>query len=96
VQVDEVKKLLSADPMLITCKTEQGYSPTLLAAMYGQGEVVRLCLEKGARPNEVDGDFRRSALHWVAEKDLASTVLALRSFGADPNLKVRPGIGRGG
>lgn len=49
--VDRVARLLEADPAQVNARDDQGSTPLIHAAMYGDEAVVRLLLEKGADPN---------------------------------------------
>src|SRR5262249_11099449 len=70
-------------------KGPSGWTPLMYAALYGNGEDVRLLLEKGANPN-AQNDDGGSALMYAIE-DAEKTRLLL-DRGANPNL--RSGEGR--
>jgi ankyrin repeat protein len=84
-----VQHALSEHPESVNAKGPSGWTPLMYAALYGNGEDVRLLLEKGANPN-AQNDDGGSALMYAIE-DAEKTRLLL-DRGANPNL--RSGEGR--
>lgn len=46
---------------------------------------LRFCLENGFDPNQPDGDFGDSPLHYACLLDYAEAAIVLLQFGANPN-----------
>ena len=46
---------LDRDPRLLTATSSDGFSPLELAAFFGQSDIVRLLLERGAEPAKAAG-----------------------------------------
>jgi len=77
------------DPKSLNAKGQNGWTPIMYAALYGDGEAVRLLLGKGANPNAQNNDGGTALMY--ATEDAQKTSLLLR-HGANPNL--RSGEGR--
>lgn len=87
--VEQVKHLVMANPLLIDTRSSGGWTPSLLAAYYNQPECVELFISKGANVNDRDDDghLRRGVLHYLAGHGRAMTCLKLaKEYGGDPNL----------
>lgn len=82
-------RALRENPKSLNAKGASGWTPLMYAALYGDGNAVRLLLEKGANVN-AQNDNGGTALMYAIE-DAEKTGLLL-DHGADPNL--RSGEGR--
>lgn len=89
-QVDRVRRLLQANPLLAHTRNAEGWTPTLMASFHDQPEVVEFLVSHGAPVNEVDEDqYHAGVLHWLAQHGRAWVVFQLvKQYGANPNLKV--------
>ena len=85
----EFEQVLRANPEAVKAKGAGGWTALMYAALYGDGEAVRLLLSKGANPN-AQNDAGATALMYATDSE-AKTKLLLDG-GADPNL--RSGEGR--
>jgi ankyrin repeat protein len=85
----EFNRALRENPKSVNAKGQGGWTPIMLAALYGEVEDVRLLLAQGANPN-AQNDGGGTALMYATE-DAEKTRLLL-DRGADPN--ARSGEGR--
>ena len=85
----EFRRLVRANPTAVNVKGEDGWTPLMYAALYGDADTVRLLVDRGAMVNE-ENDAGGTALLYAVD-DLEKTKLLL-DRGADPNL--RSGEGR--
>jgi ankyrin repeat protein len=85
----EFHRLVKASPKSVNAKGQDGWTPLMYAALYGNVESIRLLLDRGALVNATN-DAGGTALMYAVD-DLAKTQLLL-DRGADPNL--RSGEGR--
>ncbi|MCX6930547.1 MAG: ankyrin repeat domain-containing protein, partial [Verrucomicrobia bacterium] len=84
-----VRRLLEANPRLVNQRDANGTTPLLIAAAFGQTEVVRLLLSRGAVVSATNA-AGFTALLQAAAQDHPATVRVLLEAGADPN---QPGPG---
>jgi ankyrin repeat protein len=71
--VERVETLIKANPGLVSSKDyKYGRTPLHWAALYGNRDVVKLLLARGANVNAVDND-RMTPLHLVAKNDRKET-----------------------
>jgi ankyrin repeat protein len=80
----EVKRLLDADPTLLERVDVDGDRPLIVAASYGQLEVVRLLMEIGANLNAT-GSWGDTALICAATRGHVEVTALLLSKGAHAN-----------
>ena len=85
----ELRRLSKASPKSVNAKGQDGWTPLMYAALYGNVESAKLLLDRGALVN-ARNDAGGTALMYAVD-DLAKTKLLLER-GADPNL--RSGEGR--
>jgi ankyrin repeat protein len=90
--VDEVTRLLDAEPHLLEARDGRRYdaTPLVVAAQEGHVGVVRLLLERGAEVNAA-GLYGYTALHEAAGGGHEEVVNVLLSSGADSSMKNRFG-----
>jgi ankyrin repeat protein len=90
--VEEVARLLDANPHLMEAREEEEHrTPLLVAAIYGRTDVVRLLLERGADINAGD-DSDITALQYAAEEGHEEVVSILLSCGADSSRRGSSGL----
>jgi hypothetical protein len=85
----ELQRLVRARPESVNAKGQDGWTPLMYAALYGNVESATLLLDRGA-PVNARNDAGGTALMYAVD-DVAKTKLLLER-GADPNL--RSGEGR--
>jgi ankyrin repeat protein len=78
------KRLLRDRPEAVQAKGPNGWTPLMYAALYGDGETIRLLLESGANPN-VQNDRGGTALMYAVDNEEKTRLLL--DHGADPNLR---------
>ncbi|MEP6694403.1 MAG: ankyrin repeat domain-containing protein [Chloroflexota bacterium] len=92
---DRVATLVDADRSLANAVAHDGYTPLGLAAFFKRTGVVKLLLERGAKPSAPSRDQGFTPLHSAAATDAGSAdrelVRALLVAGADPNLRSKEG-----
>jgi ankyrin repeat protein len=90
--VDRVRELVDADPSLANGHAPDGFHALGLAAFFGQPEVVRLLLERGADVDRVamNAQIRTTALQAAAASGDFESARLLLDAGADPN-RTQPG-----
>jgi Ankyrin repeats (3 copies) len=83
---NKVKELIDKDPSLVNATTPEGYTPLLMAAGYGNKELVEFLLAHGANVNTKDrsGD---TALHVGVRYNRTDVIEVLIGAGADINAK---------
>lgn len=92
--VTAIRALFHNDLADVDLRGMDGYAPLHLAAEFGQVEVARLLMGRGADPNAVSmNELRATPLHCAitsGHRDTASLLLAL---GASPNAIQHGGVG---
>ena len=90
-----VAALVDADSSLTNAVARDGYSPLGLASFFKRPDVVRVLLERGAKPSVPSRDQGFTPLHSAVATDAgeatAEIVRLLLEAGADPNLKSNEG-----
>jgi ankyrin repeat protein len=90
--VGAVRNLLSADFASVDDRGPEGYTALHLAASFGQVEVARLLLGRGADPNAVAlNESRVTPLHGAVAGGHRDTAGLLLALGASPNAIQRGG-----
>jgi ankyrin repeat protein len=82
-------RVLVDHPDAVNAKGEGGWTPLMYAALYGDAGLVRLLLEKGAKPNTQNESGGAALMYATGD---VGKVKILLDRGADPNL--RSGDGR--
>jgi ankyrin repeat protein len=85
----EFRRLVKANPKAVNAKGEDGWTPLMYAALYGDVDAIKVLVDRGALVN-ARNDGGGTALMYAVD-DLEKTKLLLER-GADPNL--RSGEGR--
>jgi ankyrin repeat protein len=88
--VEEVERLLNADPGLLDGNRNTMYPLLNFASMHGHVEVVRMLLKRGADMSP-SIEYGRTALYEAAWKGHTPVVTLLMERGADPNVADRDG-----
>jgi ankyrin repeat protein len=87
----EVKKLLKANPSLVSGKDSQRRTPLILAALNKRADIVEFFLTNKADVNATDM-FGRTALHWAALVGAVDAAEMLLNNGADIAAKAEGGM----
>jgi ankyrin repeat protein len=91
--VAAVRALLQSDRADVDVRGMDGYSPLHFAAEFGQVEVARLLLGRGADPNAVSmNDLRATPLHSAIAAGHRDTAGLLLALGASPNAIQHGGV----
>lgn len=85
-EVQEIQKLITADPSAINTKNEWGVAPLHLAALSGFDELVSTMIDQGANVNITDSEGQ-TPLHWAAGSGYGSVVNLLLKNKAELNKK---------
>jgi ankyrin repeat protein len=90
-----VAALIDADRSLADAVARDGYSPLGLASFFKRRDVVKVLLERGAKPSVPSRDQGFTPLHSAVATDAGDAiheiVRLLLDAGADPNAKSREG-----
>ena len=83
----EAKRLLNTNPELRNAnwKGDEGVLCFLAIENFPKG--VGFCIENGFDPNQTDGNFNTTALHYACKLNYAEIATVLLQNGADPNIK---------
>ncbi len=85
----EFNRAVAGHPGSVNAKGQSGWTPIMYAALYGDGEAVRLLLDKGANPNPLNDDGGTALMYAIEDAEKTRLLLG---HGANPNL--RSGEGR--
>lgn len=90
-QLSSIHSLLIADPLLVNCCDEDGYTPLHRAAYSGHIEVVTALLAKGSKvnPRTIDG---WTPLHSACRWSRVTVACCLLQHGAELNAQTNGGL----
>jgi ankyrin repeat protein len=79
----EFNRVLRDRPEAVNAKGPSGWTPIMYAALYGDGDAVRLLLDKGANPNARNNQGGTALMYAIDNEEKTRLLL---DHGADPNL----------
>jgi ankyrin repeat protein len=92
-KTSRLEALLDEDPALVDAYAADGFFPLGLAAFFGQEEVVRLLLERGANPNvSARNAMKVAAIHAASAAGSLPIARLLIEAGADVNAVQQAGF----
>jgi ankyrin repeat protein/5-hydroxyisourate hydrolase-like protein (transthyretin family) len=89
--LNEVKKLIKANPSLIVCKDGQKRTPVILAALNKRADILKFLIASKAGVKAADM-FGRTALHWSALVGAGDAAEVLLNHGADSETLAKDGM----
>jgi uncharacterized protein len=85
---ERLEGLLAADPTSLESRSPDGFPPLGLAVFFGQPEIARLLIERGADVGAAaDNALRVAPVHAAAAACDRDTMRLLLAHGADPNAR---------
>jgi uncharacterized protein len=92
-KVERVRELVEGDAELLRARSSDTFTPLHYAAFFGQPDVARVLVERGADPNAVaDGFDRVTPLHSACAAGDREIAAVLLEHGADPNARESGGF----
>jgi ankyrin repeat protein len=92
-KIDRVKALLDLDAKTIASHSPDGFTPLHLAAFFGQTEIVKVLLDRGADFEALTGNaMKLRPLHSAAAGGSIDAAKLLLEKGADPNARQHGGF----
>ena len=91
--IETVKNIIGQHPDLINSFSVDGFSPLGLACFFGQLEIVKYFIKKGANVNQPSNNsFRVAPIHSACSISNYEIVELLLKNGADANVKQQAGV----
>eukprot|EP00111_Clytia_hemisphaerica_P017121 TCONS_00050694-protein len=81
-----VQRIFKEEPLCLDAKGYRHFTPLHVASFKGHFDIVNFLLQKGARVNEVDSQYCRTALHIATLYDQVEVIEILVTYGADHTL----------
>jgi len=88
--LDQIKKIITADPSLVNKSDDRGFTPLVMATYSDQLEVANYLIDQGADINAKDG-MGNTALMGVCFKGNNAMIKMLIAQGADVNVQNNKG-----